>query len=182
MSVASQVARSVVSQVASAVAGASEGGAALPPNLLVNPEFAGSVTGTPGTGPTDWTALVLGGGGTLTTGAIGELTLEAAAGRYILYQGHAVVVGTYRFEVDIDVTAGSSNIYDYIFPQTVEAITYKLDDVVVAGGTVISGVHNLKLEFTVATPATTQFWLGVGLQGNNTTTAAFSNAALRKIA
>lgn len=173
--------RSLIRPVASSVV-RSDGGVALPPNLLLNPEFAGAVTGAPGTAPTDWTSLVLGGGGSLVYGTPGELTLDATAGRYIVYQTHSVVAGTYRFEVDISVSSGSSNIYDYIFPQTGEVITYKLDDAVVAGGSVISGAHNLKLEFSPSAPANTQFWFGCGLQGNSTTSAVFENIALRKIA
>lgn len=178
MSVASQVGRAVVSQVASSAADVSEGGGELPPNLLVNPEFAGAVGGSPGTAPTDWLYSTVGTPSTTVDGA--AITFDATASRIIAYQAHSMVIGTY--ELESTVTASGAQLVDLLFPNDWDGFTTFIDGVEVPYTTAVNGTKRLKVRVVITTGRSINIYLGIGLQGSATGTATHTAPTLRQVA
>lgn len=179
MSVASRIDRKSAIPAASAVEGnTAASGAALPPNLLVNPEFAGAVAGSPGTAPTDWLYSTVGTPATTVDGA--AITFDATASRIIAYQAHSMVIGTY--ELESTVTASGAQLVDLLFTNDWDGFTTFIDGVEVPYTTAVNGTKRLKVRVVITTGRSINIYLGIGLQGSATGTATHTAPTLRQVA
>lgn len=154
------------------------GGAALPPNLLVNPEWVGAVAGSPGTAPDSW--LYSTAGTVSVTVGLPALTFSATSGRCIMYQSILLEIGVY--ELESTVTAAGTQLADLIFPSDWDGFTTFIDDVELAYTTAVNGTKRLKVRVVINTGRNVNFYLGIGLQGSATGVATHTSPTLRKVA
>ena len=144
-------------------------------NLLQNPKFEGAVSGSPGTGPTNW-ILVFGDGALVLDGT--DLTFSVTAGRRFYRQ--PITIGTnttYRCGIKINVANETTfsqllNIVDVIANSS---RSYMLDGVSALTSTVVTvGEHYLEMLFTTTdTGGTISFRFGVGVTNVATLSATF---------
>lgn len=150
-------------------------------NLLINTPFDGAVSGTPGTAPTSWAALLS--GGTITA-STDKVRVQTTAQRHILQQFVSVSANTtYTFSVSANVTT-SARVDNYVgvggLPTGAVVDTYLLDGVAVAGtqltgtGTKVLGVRFI-ISATAGSPAVR---IGSGLLANSDGNAEFTTPQL----
>lgn len=150
-------------------------------NLLINTPFDGAVSGTPGTAPTNWSALLS--GGTITA-STDKIRVQTTAQRHILQQFVSVSANTtYTFSVSANVTT-SARVDNYVgvggLPAGAVVDTYLLDGVAVAGtqltgnGTKVLGVRFI-ISATAGSPAVR---IGSGLLANSDGNAEFTTPQL----
>lgn len=140
-------------------------------NALTNPEFAGAVTGAPGTPPTSWN-------NNQTTGELvltGEvLRFIAVSTRRSIFQSVSVTPGVYATTVQATHVSGNTPAFQDV--HTIASLpagttlTYWIDDKPATIETTWTGSVELKIVATVTTAGTMQFRLGAGVNGNRTMT------------
>ena len=152
-------------------------------NMWKNRAFAGAVSGTPGTGPTNITSGAV--GGVTTTFGTGSVRIVAVAGRYQLT--HSVAVAAYSettLEVDVEAVDGALNYRQIATIQSLPAdaaIAFYKDDVLVLATDIAptSGSYNLKVVLTcAATAGSPTFWVGLGILSTSTGDLTLSNVRI----
>ncbi|CAM4266239.1 LamG domain-containing protein [Comamonas aquatilis] len=137
-------------------------------NLLLNSVFAGAVSGTPGTAPTNY-GFGVGNGSTtvIAGGLVTTLRLSATAARHFLaYNNVAVAVGQYTFSVPCNVftAAAMSASIGRIDGTAVSAVKYFIDGVEVTANTSNGlGRKKLSILIDVTTAGTINLRFGVGV-------------------
>jgi len=165
-------------------------------NSLLNSLLDGAVAGSPGTAPTSWT-------NGSTTGSISAIeTASYAAGykltfscsttrRGIFQQPASVANTTYTFSATVEVVSGVGTpqyieLYQLMnvtaLPAGATISAYVLDGAsAVNTSRVFVGTHKISLTITTAAATgTPAFAIGVGLQGNATGVAKFSNVQVER--
>ncbi len=154
------------------------GGAALPPNLLVNPEWVGAISGSPGTAPESWLYSTAGTVDVVVSG--GQLTFSATSGRCIMYQAILLEIGVYDLEATAD--GDGTAVSELVFTSDFDAYVMLIDGVEVAFGAAVTGVHQITARITMSTSRSIQARYGIGLQSSVTGSAVLSGPTMRKIA
>jgi hypothetical protein len=150
-------------------------------NLLVNTPFAGTVSGTPGTAPTNWGRVLS--GGTLTAGT-NTVRIQTTNARDMLFQNPLSLTNvTYTYSAVADIGI-SLSIQSYIgvasLPVGASVVSYVLDGVDVVSGTLTgTGVHTLGIRYLIGvTAANVVNYIGSGVNGNATGDITFSEPQL----
>lgn len=146
-------------------------------NLLTNTPFAGAVSGTPGTAPTDWPFNASGGSTTATTGAI---TFSATAARQIIGRSFSVAASqtqTWRVKVTSNPNGLTFNqLFAVINPDGVSSLAYYANGGLVNAVTYVPLANEVLSAIIVngGTPINPTFRIGVGASANATGTATFT--------
>lgn len=150
---------------------------AVPPNLLLNPELAGAVSGSPGTPPTNWTYNSI--GTPAVVASVGSLQITGAGDRLTVVQAYAMIVGTYRWEANINVNA-SREIQDLISVDSFDTYQWYLDGTPAAYNAAVNGAHLIRIDVGITTPRSINLYFGLGLTAVATAVATYTNLSLTK--
>lgn len=150
-------------------------------NLLTNTAFTGTVAGTPGTPPTNWTLLSV--GGSIVSAANGVITFSASSQRQIISQTITIPANESQKWSTVVVSNGNNlpfnNLFSAVTTGTATLIA-KANGVVVSGSYVPVANDLLTIEIAnTATQITPTFRIGVGTTGAATGTVSFCNPDAR---
>jgi len=135
-------------------------------NLLQNSKLEGAVSGTPGTGPTNWPVTTIGTPGTMTVNTNGSITTTTVAARYIISQNLTVLANTsYSLRVRA-ITDGGLRLKHIFIPSIMPSgtMTFYVDGALAMDTTIPSaGEHILTIAANIgATGGVWVFRFGAG--------------------
>lgn len=156
-----------------------------PVNKILNPSFAGAVSGTPGTVPTSWIASLQNGTATAGTGTI---RFAATSARHIITQPQEMAAySIYDFTCQVTANSGTVTVGQVAleegFPGGGATAEYLLDGVPVSSSASITGTQTVTRRYRTYSAASSGFRvrLGMGTSSNATGDATFENPTFKRI-
>lgn len=154
--------------------------------LWTNTDFAGAVSGTPGTAPTGWTWGLTGGSSAVSADAGGNgsaITITTNTNRQYLTNATTIPVAANAVlvaSVRCDVLSGSVQalqVFLFVGVPAGSVVSYRVNGVVVAGTSFLPITNNVLVEVILTNGATagavTNNRLGLGVTGNATGSIRF---------
>lgn len=154
--------------------------------LWTNTDFAGAVSGTPGTAPTGWTWGLTGGSSAVSADAGGNgsaITITTNSNRQYLANATSIQVAANTVlvsSVRCDVLSGSvqvSQVLLFVGAPAGSSVSYRINGVVVAGTSFLPITNNVLVEVILTNGATagavTNNRLGLGVAGSVTGSVRF---------
>lgn len=157
-----------------------------PCNLFLNSVWAGAVSGTPGTAPTNWNFVISGGTlDVISSGSTNKLSFTATSNRHFIYQNVAAATSTsYLFSVVVVSNTGviiERMIGGSISPAgTVE--TYYVNGVAVTTSYVPRNGDRIAIRYDISTTSGNIVQrIGIGTASNATGTVVLENPQLEVV-